>query len=156
MMERRRPRNVPSRPLVLVADDYPDTRDMYVTTLAAFGFEAVPVSQCADTFRRAWERHPDAIVADLPLLDAGGWQLIQHLKTGCADPRHPDRVAERPCRSLGARTGGARGMRRVLRQAVPARRTCRDSSARRRDELGRLARITARRGSRRSSLCYPC
>ena len=80
MMERRRPRNVPSRPLVLVADDYPDTRDMYVTTLAAFGFEAVPVSQCADTFRRAWERHPDAIVADLPLLDAGGWQLIQHLK----------------------------------------------------------------------------
>jgi len=35
MMERRRPRNIPSWPLVLVADDYPDTRDMYVTTLAA-------------------------------------------------------------------------------------------------------------------------
>src|SRR6185436_8559865 len=89
MMERRRPRNVPSRALVLVADDYPDTRDMYVTTLAAFGFEAVPVSQCADMFRRAWERHPDAIVADLPVLGAGGGQLIQHSNQAARTPDIP-------------------------------------------------------------------
>lgn len=79
-MERRRPRNPPFRPLVLVADDHEDTRDMYVTSLAASGFEAFPVAPCADAFSQAWARHPDAVVADLPLLDAEEWQLIRHLK----------------------------------------------------------------------------
>ena len=53
---------------------------MYVAGLVAFGFEAFPVADSADTFRQAWERHPDVVVADLPLIDAEAWQLIQDLK----------------------------------------------------------------------------
>jgi hypothetical protein len=34
-MDRRRPRNPPTRPLVLVVDDHGDTRELYVQSLVA-------------------------------------------------------------------------------------------------------------------------
>jgi len=76
----RRPRNIPSRPLVLVVDDDDDSREMYIPSLAALGFEAIAQADCVQACRRAWETHPDIIVTDLPLRDADGWQLIQDLK----------------------------------------------------------------------------
>jgi hypothetical protein len=58
-LERRRPRTLPARPLVLiiVADD--DTRELYCAALEAFGFETVAGADGADAFRSAWEIHPD-------------------------------------------------------------------------------------------------
>ena len=79
-MERRRPRNIPSRPLVLVAADHRDTRDMYVASLTFFGFEALPVDDYGETFRKGWECHPEAVVVDLPLLSAEGWQLVRDFR----------------------------------------------------------------------------
>ena len=40
-MNRRHPRNIPSRPLVLIVDDHDDTRELYVQSLTALGFETI-------------------------------------------------------------------------------------------------------------------
>jgi two-component system phosphate regulon response regulator PhoB len=79
-MDRRRPRNIPARPLVLVVDDHDDTRDLYVQALGFFGFEAIEAPDYGQAYRRAWDVHPDIVVTDLTLPGADGWQLIQDLK----------------------------------------------------------------------------
>jgi two-component system phosphate regulon response regulator PhoB len=86
-MDRRRPPNIPSRPLALVVDDDADTREMYVMSLAALGFEAITVPEYAQACRQAWEMRPDIIVTDLPLREADGWQLIKDLQR---EPRTRD------------------------------------------------------------------
>jgi PleD family two-component response regulator len=65
--DRRRPRNRPSRPLVLVADDHDDTRALYVEGLAVYGFEAIEAADCEQAYRRTWDFHPDIVVTDLTL-----------------------------------------------------------------------------------------
>ena len=79
-MNRRFPRNTPAPPLVLVVDDHDDTRELYVASLAAFGFQAIDAADSAQAFRRAWESLPDIVVMDLTLSGRDGWQLIQDLK----------------------------------------------------------------------------
>jgi two-component system, cell cycle response regulator DivK len=79
-MDRRRPRNIPSRPLVLVVDDHDDTRELYVQGLAAFGFEAISAADSEQAYRRAWDFHPDIVVTDLTLRGGDGWQLLHDLK----------------------------------------------------------------------------
>jgi two-component system, cell cycle response regulator DivK len=79
-MDRRRPRNRPSRPLVLVVDDHDDTRELYVQSLVTLGFEAIEAADGEEAYRRAWDFHPDIVVTDLALRGGDGWQLIQDLK----------------------------------------------------------------------------
>jgi two-component system phosphate regulon response regulator PhoB len=79
-MHRRHARGIPSRPLVLIVDDHDDTRELYVMSLAALGFEAIAASDGEQAFRQAWESHPDVVVTDLTLPGGDGWQLIQDLK----------------------------------------------------------------------------
>jgi CheY-like chemotaxis protein len=79
-MDRRRPRNRPTRPLVLVVDDHADTRDLYVQSLALFGFAAIAAADGQQARRRAWEFHPDIVVTELTLRDGDGWQMIQDLQ----------------------------------------------------------------------------
>jgi two-component system cell cycle response regulator DivK len=86
-MDRRRPRNPPTRPLVLVVDDHDDTRELYVLSFPSFGFEAIGAADCEEAYRRAWEFHPDIVVTDLTLRDGDGWQLVQGLKR---EPRTRD------------------------------------------------------------------
>jgi CheY-like chemotaxis protein len=78
-MNRRHPRNIPSRPLVLIVD-HDDTREMYLASLAAFGFEVIAAADCVQAYRQAWESHPDIVVTDLTLRGGDGWHLIQDLK----------------------------------------------------------------------------
>jgi two-component system cell cycle response regulator DivK len=109
-MNRRRPRNIPSRPLVLIVDDHDDTRELYVTSLAALGFETIAAADCAQAGRQAWESHPDIVVTDLTLSGGDGWQLIQDLKreartrhipvvllTGHAEPQLRERADREGC-----------------------------------------------------------
>jgi two-component system, cell cycle response regulator DivK len=109
-MDRRHPRNIPSRPLVLIVDDDDDTRELYIAGLAAFGFETIAAADCAQACCRAWESHPDIIVTDLSLSGGNGWQLTQDLKreartrdipvvllTGHAEPRLRDRAEREGC-----------------------------------------------------------
>ena len=79
-MDRRLGRNTPSRPLVLVVDDHDDTRELYVESLVAFGFEAIEAADCPEAYRQAWDLHPDVVVTDLTLRGGDGWQLIHDLK----------------------------------------------------------------------------
>ena len=80
-MERRRSRKPPSRPLVLLVDDYEATRDLYVAGLTTLGFEAVGADDCARACKRASELRPDIIVTDLSLRGGDdGWDLLERLK----------------------------------------------------------------------------
>jgi two-component system cell cycle response regulator DivK len=83
IMDRRRPRKPPTRPLVLVVDGHEDTRALYALALSAMGFDVV-VAQDGDAYRRAWETHPDIVVTDLPRPNDDGWQFLHDLRQ---DPR---------------------------------------------------------------------
>jgi two-component system cell cycle response regulator DivK len=86
-MDPRRPRKLPTRPLVLVVDDDDDTRELYVQSFVFFGFEAIAAADCEEAHRRAREFHPDIVVTDLTLRGCDGWQLVQDLKR---EPRTRD------------------------------------------------------------------
>jgi len=66
-MDRRRPRNPPARPLVLIVEEHEDSRAMYAFALSVAGFDVVAITDGSEAFHRAWEIHPDIIVADLPM-----------------------------------------------------------------------------------------
>src|SRR5438034_10453877 len=57
-MERRRPRNPPTRPLVLIVDSHDDSRALYALALSGMGFDVVPASDSEDGYYRAWTTHP--------------------------------------------------------------------------------------------------
>jgi two-component system, cell cycle response regulator DivK len=109
-LNRRGPRNIPSRPLVLIVDDDDDTRELYVTSLAFLGFGAIAAADRAQARRQASESHPDIVVTDLTLSGGDGWQLIQDLKreartrhipvvllTGHAEPQLRERAEREGC-----------------------------------------------------------
>jgi CheY-like chemotaxis protein len=86
-MERRRARQPPEHPLVLVVDGHADTRELYADALKSFGFEIETVEDVADGYARAWETHPDVIATEIsPSMDPG-WKFIQDLHR---DPRTRD------------------------------------------------------------------
>ncbi|PYR64209.1 MAG: hypothetical protein DMF91_01065, partial [Acidobacteria bacterium] len=66
-MERRRPRNPPTRPLVLIVDSHDDSRALYALALSGMGFDVVPASDSEDGYYRAWTTHPDIIVTELSI-----------------------------------------------------------------------------------------
>jgi CheY-like chemotaxis protein len=68
------------RPLVLIVDGHDDTCEVYVEGLSALGFETMGVDGCAEACRRAWQAHPDIIVAVPALRDGDVCDLLQQLK----------------------------------------------------------------------------
>jgi two-component system, cell cycle response regulator DivK len=68
------------RPVVLIVDDDPDTRELYATTLPSADLEAVGAADAVEAFRLARERRPNIIVTDLSLPKTDGWELIQSLR----------------------------------------------------------------------------
>src|ERR1051326_8704611 len=83
VMERRRPRQPPLRPLVLLADGHADTRELYATALRSLGFETTTVSYGGEAFAQAWRLRPDVIVTELSGPGFGSWELIRDVQ------RHP-------------------------------------------------------------------
>ena len=53
---------------------------MYAAGLSAVGFDVVAIQDSGEAFRRAWEIHPDIIVADLPMPKHDGWPFLDSLK----------------------------------------------------------------------------
>ena len=74
-------------PLILVVDDYPDTRDMYAEYLDFAGMRAETAENGRQAVRRALRAHPDAIVMDLAMPVLDGWEATRILH---ADPRTKD------------------------------------------------------------------
>jgi CheY-like chemotaxis protein len=64
---------------VLIVERHEDIRAMYAFALSAAEFEVVAIEDNSEAFRRAWEIHPDIIVADLPM-PSEGWQFLESLK----------------------------------------------------------------------------
>jgi CheY-like chemotaxis protein len=97
-MDRRRPRNPPVRPLVLLVEGDEDTRALYDLALSASGFDVV-VADEPYAYARAWEIHPDVIVADLPTPDQNDLGFLHVLKRDARTRDIPVVVFPKPCLS---------------------------------------------------------
>jgi CheY-like chemotaxis protein len=71
-------------PLVLVVDDYEDTRRIYTDYLKFAGFRVVAAKDGEEAFAKAKELGPDVVVMDLGMPGVDGWTATKRLKD---DPR---------------------------------------------------------------------
>jgi two-component system, cell cycle response regulator DivK len=71
-------------PLVLVVDDFPDNRDMYMQYLEFSGMRVAEAQNGHEALQQAFALLPDLIVMDLSLPGLDGWEATRRLK---ADPR---------------------------------------------------------------------
>jgi CheY-like chemotaxis protein len=71
-------------PLILIADDSRDTREMYVVYLSALGYRVQTAENGREVIAKARARPPDAIVLDLSMPDLDGWATMGELQ---ADPQ---------------------------------------------------------------------
>lgn len=75
------------RPLVLVADDNADIRDLLATRLSTRGFEVTTASDGQEALELALSVHPDIALLDWVMPIIQGHELCVKLKT---DPRTAD------------------------------------------------------------------
>jgi two-component system, cell cycle response regulator DivK len=71
-------------PLVLVVDDYEDTRRIYSDYLRFAGFRVEAAMDGAEAIAKAKELGPDVVVMDLAMPGVDGWTATKALKD---DPR---------------------------------------------------------------------
>lgn len=66
--------------LVLIVDDVPDNRELYVQYLTYFGYRAAEAGDGQDALTKASALKPDVIVMDLSLPGMDGWEATRRLK----------------------------------------------------------------------------
>ena len=71
-------------PLVLLAEDDRDSREMYVLALELAGFRTAQADSGSEALKRVTELSPDVVVTDLNLPGVDGYELCARLK---GDPR---------------------------------------------------------------------
>ena len=102
-------RREPASPrLVLLVDDYEDTRELFAAVLEAAGFEVAQAEDAREALRLAAERAPDIVVTDLSLPDMDGCELTRELKSD-------GRTMEIPVLALSAHGSYAR-----MRESIDA------------------------------------
>ena len=69
-----------SRPLVLVVEDYPDAREMYVEYLGFAGFSVAEASNGFEAVEKALALKPAIVLMDLALPGMDGWEATRRLK----------------------------------------------------------------------------
>ena len=69
------------RPVILVADDMEDIRDMYAHYLTGQGFHAELACTGLEALSKASVLHPDVIVMDLNMPELDGWEATRRLKS---------------------------------------------------------------------------
>lgn len=69
-----------SEPLILVAEDERDIRDLIVFTLQISGFKVVDVPNGEEAFKKATEVKPDLILMDVRMPKMTGYAACQALK----------------------------------------------------------------------------
>jgi two-component system, cell cycle response regulator DivK len=81
-----------TQPLILLAEDYEDARDLYREYLEFSGFSVETATNGREAIARAAELQPDLILMDasMPILD--GWEATRLLKR-LAETRHIPVVA---------------------------------------------------------------
>jgi len=68
-------------PLVLLVDDYDDSREMYAEFLEHSGFRVCQARDGSQALAKARELRPDLILMDLSLPGMSGWEAIRQLKS---------------------------------------------------------------------------
>jgi CheY-like chemotaxis protein len=74
-------------PLILIVDDFPDNRDMYMQYLEFSGLRVAEAQNGHEALQQAFTLRPSLIVMDLSLPGLDGWEATRRLK---ADPRTKD------------------------------------------------------------------
>lgn len=118
-------------PLVLVVDDYSDTRDMYAEFLDYAGMRAETAENGQQAVRRALRSHPAAIVMDLAMPILNGWEATRILHadprtkdipvivlTGTADPNLKQKAKECGARCVLSKPCTPRELLEVLRTVI--------------------------------------
>ena len=69
-----------SEPIILVAEDERDIRDLIVFTLQIKGFKVIDVPNGEEAFKKASEIRPDLILMDVRMPKMTGYEACQALK----------------------------------------------------------------------------
>jgi CheY-like chemotaxis protein len=75
--------------LILIVDDVPDNRELYVQYLTHFGYRAAEAGDGQDALAKAAALKPDVIVMDLSLPGMDGWEATRRLKADAATRHIP-------------------------------------------------------------------
>jgi CheY-like chemotaxis protein len=86
------------RPLVLIVEDQPDLRHLYVQQLTISGFDVIEAENGADAIAHTTSHGPDVILMDLSLPVVDGWEATRRLK-------NDERTAHIPVVALTAHDG---------------------------------------------------
>jgi CheY-like chemotaxis protein len=68
------------KPLVLLVEDYRETREMYAHFLRLSGFQVAEASNGYEAVNKAADLTPDIILMDLALPGMDGWEATRQLK----------------------------------------------------------------------------
>jgi CheY-like chemotaxis protein len=68
------------RPLVLIAEDHSELRQLYAQELTMSGFDVIEAENGADALSHTADRGPDVILMDLSLPVLDGWEATRRLK----------------------------------------------------------------------------
>jgi two-component system, cell cycle response regulator DivK len=69
-----------TRPVILLADDFEDARDIYESYLTLHGYDVVLAVNGRETIAQASARRPDMILLDLRMPGIGGVEALRHLR----------------------------------------------------------------------------
>jgi two-component system, cell cycle response regulator DivK len=75
---------ITTRPLVLLVEDYDDTREMYREYLEFCGFSVLTARNGIEAIELATTAHPDVVLMDLSLPIMDGWEATRRLKSAPA------------------------------------------------------------------------
>jgi len=70
----------PGTPLVLLVEDYDDTREMYASYLSYSGYRVAEARDGEEALSLAFSLRPDIILMDLALPRMDGWEATRRLK----------------------------------------------------------------------------
>ena len=72
--------SAPSGPTVLVADDNPDQRALYVDILTHAGYVVVQAQDGAEAIQRARDDRPSLILMDVTMPGTSGWNAVRAVR----------------------------------------------------------------------------
>ena len=100
--------SAPSGPTVLVADDNPDQRALYVDILTHAGYVVIEARDGAEAIERAREDRPALILMDVTMPGTSGWNAVRAVRDQVETREHPGDRDHRPVRRPATATPRSR------------------------------------------------
>ncbi|MBR4986941.1 MAG: response regulator [Proteobacteria bacterium] len=69
------------RPLILIADDDPDLRNLVYLTLESFECDIIEANDGAKTLETIYEKMPDLVILDVMMPVLTGWEILRQIRT---------------------------------------------------------------------------